>query len=66
MQDGTRQIHFTEDGGEFNQIGSNLAMICAQIAPRLPSIRSASWANPQQQAELASPAQVVKNAPERV
>jgi hypothetical protein len=25
--------HFTEDGGEFNQIGSNLAMIRATIAP---------------------------------
>jgi hypothetical protein len=26
--------HFTEDGGEFNQIESNLAMICATLAPR--------------------------------
>jgi hypothetical protein len=26
-------VHFTEDGGEFNQIGSNLAMIRATIAP---------------------------------
>jgi hypothetical protein len=32
MQEWTRQIQFTEDGGEFNQIGRNLAMICATIA----------------------------------
>jgi hypothetical protein len=32
MQEWARQINFTEDGGEFNQIGSNLAMIRATIA----------------------------------
>jgi hypothetical protein len=31
--------YFTEDGGEFNQIGSNLAMICATFDAGLGSGR---------------------------
>jgi len=33
MQDKRARVHFTEDGGEFNQIASNLAMIRAPITP---------------------------------
>jgi hypothetical protein len=32
MGHGGAATHFTEDGGEFNQIESNLAMICATVA----------------------------------
>src|SRR5687768_13233700 len=45
--------HFTEDGGEFNQIESNLAMICATLGLRFTrcwrpmqgafATRSAAW-----------------------
>jgi hypothetical protein len=48
MQQWARQIHFTEDGVEFNQIGCNLAMICATIAPRSLPDQRRLWANPQQ------------------
>ncbi|MFC4309503.1 hypothetical protein ACFPN2_10475 [Steroidobacter flavus] len=66
MQEGAPKVHFTEDGGEFTQIGSNLAMIYAEIAPRSPPVRRLSWANLQQRVDRASPAQIVKNAPKRV
>jgi hypothetical protein len=44
----SRRIHFTEDGGEFNQIGSNLAMIRALIGPRRGAGEAPSWGNLQQ------------------
>jgi kynurenine formamidase len=34
-------IHFIEDGGEFNQIERNLAMICATLAHRSVRISGA-------------------------
>jgi hypothetical protein len=66
MQEWARQINFTEDGGEFNQIGSNLAMIYATIAPRSPPVRRAAWANPQQRPDRAGSARTFKNTPECV
>jgi hypothetical protein len=41
-------FHFSEDGVEFNQIGSNLAMICRKIAPRSRPDRDRTWVNLQQ------------------
>ena len=53
MEERARQLRFTEDGCEFNQIGSNLAMICATIAPGSTPVRRLPRANPQQRIDRA-------------